>query len=360
MKTDRASRPKYPRRARIVLFICSCFVALLLGELLVRTAAPQPTYAFPQYLFENHPTRAYRLTPGVEGIVHTTEYKVPVRINSRGLRNSEVGERSPTRLRVLMLGDSFVMGYYSLEERSLVRLVERRLAERYGPVEIINAGVPSYGTVQELTFLCEEGEYYRPDVVVLAFCLSNDARDNANPERYEIVDGWRVREGKKPNLRSTFFRHSHLYRMVRFMLDDERVTLERRTRLYQTPQPETMTEAWQATDQALAGLVDECSRLSARLYVVAIPEMLQVYPDTWTRVQKDNPKFTLERDLPNRRLTELCARHGVPCLDLLPLLEKHVDERLYFETDPHWTPRGCELAGEIVGDWLAEELGRRD
>ncbi len=360
MNTRKPAQPRFGRRARIILLVCSCLVALLLGELLVRMVAPQPTYAFPQYLFENHPTRSYRLTPNFEGTVYTTEYKVPVKINSRGLRNPEVGAKSPGRLRVLMLGDSFVMGYYSLEEQSLVRYTERRLQDKYGPVEVINSGVPSYGTIQELTFLREEGATYQPDVVVLAFCLSNDARDNANPERYEIVDGWRVRQGKQPNLRSAIFRHSHLYRMTKFMLDEERVTLERRTRLYQTPVPDNMLEAWHATDAALAGLVEECSALHARFCVFAIPEMLQVYPKIWDMVCKDNPDFTLQRDLPNRRLAELCQARGIPCLDLMPMLESHTDEKLYFKSDPHWTPRGCELSGNAVGDWLAEQLKQPD
>ena len=343
--------------AKIILLVVSVLVALLLGEWLVRMVAPQPTYAFPQYLFENHPTRTYRLRPNFTGVVHTTEYEVPVSINSRGLRNPEVASEHPGRLRVLVIGDSFVMGYYSLAEKSFVRYIERALRERLGDqVEVINAGVPSYGNVQEVTFLSEEGDYYRPDAVLLAFCLSNDQRDNTFPERYEIVDGWRVRAGKKPNLHSLAFRKSHLYRFFRFMRENEEVSLENRVRLFDSVMNATMQEQWDATAGALDRFRATCNELGAPPFLVMIPESVQVYPDLWDIIKGQNPDRELEIDKPDRVLLDMCEARGIPALDLLPVLRKDNQQPLYFKYDPHWTPAGCEVAGRATGAWLADRL----
>jgi len=344
-------------RAKLILLAVSLVIALLLGEVMVRIFAPQPTYAFPQYLFENYASRTYRLCTNFEGIVHTPEYKVPVKINSRGLRNPEVTSAHPGRLRVLVLGDSFVMGYYSLEKKSFVRYIERALREKLGDnVEMINTGVPSYGNVQEVTFLREEGAWYRPDVVLMAFCLSNDERDNTFPERYEIVDGWRVRRGHRPNLHSLAFRYSDLYRLYHFMREKDEIDLENRVRLFEKVTNATMQEQWDATSRALDDYVRTSQSLHAPPYIVMIPEAVQVYPKFWKIVEKQNPERDLVPDKPDRVLEQMCQEKKIPTLDLLPVLKQHNDQQLYFRHDPHWTPAGCKIAGTATGQWLADEI----
>jgi len=100
--------------------------------------------------------------------------------------------------RVLVLGDSVAFGMDVADGESW----PERLA-RPG-LEVVNLAVPGFGTDQELLRLEREGLAYRPDVIVVGFCLANDLVDNAldsflysraHPKpRFELAgDGLRLR-----------------------------------------------------------------------------------------------------------------------------------------------------------------------
>lgn len=100
--------------------------------------------------------------------------------------------------RVLVLGDSVAFGMDVADGESW----PERLA-RPG-LEVVSLAVPGFGTDQELLRLEREGLAYRPDVIVVGFCLANDLVDNAldsflysraHPKpRFELAgDGLRLR-----------------------------------------------------------------------------------------------------------------------------------------------------------------------
>src|SRR5437870_3389065 len=100
---------------------------------------------------------------------------VDVKINSKGLREREIPyERTPSVLRILMLGDSFTEGWGVPFEQTFAKRIERLYAARGTPAEVINAGVGNYNTVMEVNYFLEEGHKYRPDIVVLNY-VPNDA-----------------------------------------------------------------------------------------------------------------------------------------------------------------------------------------
>ena len=104
------------------------------------------------------------------GVLHT---------NALGFRGPEVSLRksSGTR-RVLVVGDSYVFGIGVDTERTLPALLARHLnAGRREAWEVINLGVNSYSTDQELILFGEVGPQLEPDVVVLVVC-DNDFEAN--------------------------------------------------------------------------------------------------------------------------------------------------------------------------------------
>lgn len=84
-------------------------------------------------------------------------------------------ERDYDKTRILMLGDSIAFGFGVRPEETFSSILD--LSEEQ--VEVINLAVQGYGTDQELIRFQEEGLYYKPDVVILNFCLGNDFMDNA-------------------------------------------------------------------------------------------------------------------------------------------------------------------------------------
>jgi hypothetical protein len=75
---------------------------------------------------------------------------------------------------VLFLGDSFVWGYDVEQDERFTEI----LRDEFPRIRMVNAGVSGYGTDQEYLFLRRIWSNYKPDVVVLIFCIDNDRDDN--------------------------------------------------------------------------------------------------------------------------------------------------------------------------------------
>ena len=79
------------------------------------------------------------------------------------------------------------------------------VAERESPgLEVINFGVSSYGTAQELLTLREKVWAFNPDLVLLAFCTTNDVSDNLRALRLKHDIPYFVRKDGKLQLDDSF------------------------------------------------------------------------------------------------------------------------------------------------------------
>ena len=160
------------------LGLLSILLALAFCEAMLRVfgadVLPKPD------LYVTDPEVGKRMRPGWEG----DEFKAPVKINSKGLRNPETPYEKPEGVyRVLAIGDSWTFGFRMDEPDAYPRQLERILNER-GSVrgdprhfEVINAGVIGYSTDQEAAWLRIEGWKYQPDVVLLNYYPVNDTHN---------------------------------------------------------------------------------------------------------------------------------------------------------------------------------------
>ena len=77
--------------------------------------------------------------------------------------------------RVLWLGDSIVFGIGANYENTLPAIVERKANENFAgrSYRVVNMGVPSYNTEQELIQLEARGLALEPDAVILMFAIND-------------------------------------------------------------------------------------------------------------------------------------------------------------------------------------------
>lgn len=104
------------------------------------------------------------------------------RTNAEGFR-SEVEltpEPAPGRTRIFGIGDSVTWGIRVDREEAFLGRLEERLGERGEAVEVVNAGVVGYSTLQELRFLEHHAARYAPDVVLVNYC-DNDWLPSEDP-----------------------------------------------------------------------------------------------------------------------------------------------------------------------------------
>jgi len=113
------------------------------------------------------PALGYTLRPGTFRFA-ATEFDTLYRVNSAGLRDDEASLEAPE---VIVLGDSFAMGWGVDQEEAFPQVLERLLGRR-----VLNAAVSSYGTARELRLLGTL-DASRAGWLVIQFC-NNDYFEN--------------------------------------------------------------------------------------------------------------------------------------------------------------------------------------
>ena len=168
------------RRAVRVLLSWLLVAAITLGalEVVCRLLDPLGISYYPETArwldtLDVLPGRAgYRNHPGTSG----EYFGAPVHINSLGLRGAEIPTKAPGEFRILLMGDSFPFGIGVPVDQAFPAVLEK-LLQKDAPagrrVRVINMGVVSYNTDQELRQLEELGLSLQPDAVVLSYAVND-------------------------------------------------------------------------------------------------------------------------------------------------------------------------------------------
>lgn len=178
--------PRWLTRTIKIVF-CAAWTVIA-AELYLRIFMPVPI--LPRYIQassfgirENVPNETYtHMTP---------EYVVELRTNAQGIRDDREFSLAPPpdTARIVLLGDSFAIGYGVNYEESVPALLEADLKQALNrPVEVINLGVSGFGTAEELLMLEKRGMQYNPDLVIV-YWHSTDPVDNIRSNLFKLKDG---------------------------------------------------------------------------------------------------------------------------------------------------------------------------
>lgn len=321
----------------------------------------------------------YGINNGLRANVHQRwsdkDYDVSVAINSKRLRDREFPyEKERGVFRILALGDSFRFGFGVNGEDSYPKVLEKILndnseASRSPKYEVINAGVPGWGTAQEVVFWNVEGQKYDPDIVILCF-FENDPQDNVNAGLFDLKDGRLVQREAKKNLItkirevlrkvpvvSYLAQHSHFYNFVRMralhilygqisheeeakVLDKHEVKVldkhEVKERVKRQNTGESPVEVL-VTIAILNQFFADIEKAQKKLILFDVPGTLMKYPKIH--------EFLLQQ-----------AEGKIFLLDTRTFLEEHLqDEETTYLYDGHWNITGHRLAGQMLANFITAE-----
>lgn len=100
--------------------------------------------------------------------------------NNHGWRDKDREyENTKGAYRILILGDSVTFGAIVPADRVYTQTLEAKLTESGYNVEVINISYVGWGTDQEAEALINEGLLYRPNLIIVQFCM-NDLSGNAD------------------------------------------------------------------------------------------------------------------------------------------------------------------------------------
>ncbi len=184
-------------------------VGLILAEGVCRLLFPNPITGAPD---ENRNTwrveglvndeqLEFSFEPGYAGrMTLAGDYDVPFRINGQGLRaDADYAASHPGGRRILLVGDSFVFGIGVELQDTLGEQLERALnADDSGgpPVEVVAAGVPSYGLDHYAGLIERWVPRLQPDLVLVALFPGNDLLDYelSQRDRKVVIEGRLVKQ----------------------------------------------------------------------------------------------------------------------------------------------------------------------
>jgi lysophospholipase L1-like esterase len=269
------------------------------------------------------PTLGWRLRPGSYSNKPSYTFKHhQVSIYEYGLRNRPVSARAASDTkRIVVLGDSFTFAAAVPNENAFPAILENILSGS-GHYEVINAGVPGYGTAQEMLLMKElTGKKVVGDVFVLMISI-NDILDNLRLGEYGSTEKAPAQPcfelGEDGTLKRTHYpqkqyssnfvpRSTWRFYTVEVVSNRLRILLQTKPRfvnvlrrfgiqpkvprmpslIYGCYVDETSKPGVPLMKALIQEIRDEAYRNNAVLLVGMIPSPFQVYPDVYDPMLKE-------------------------------------------------------------------------
>jgi len=176
----------------LFLIAFSVLLSLLIGEVAFRFLYADKIVIFPRYVtdVQYNDFQIRRNVPDAHYWHKSPVGKWEFKINSKGFRDTREFEyeKAEGALRILVLGDSFTVGYEVGQQETFAFVLEQFLRKNGINAEVINAGMSGNSNAEELVFLEQEGIKYHPDIVILGF-FANDPVDNIKADLYRLKNG---------------------------------------------------------------------------------------------------------------------------------------------------------------------------
>jgi lysophospholipase L1-like esterase len=326
-----------------------------------------------------------------------------VTIDDRGLRAHSHPYKRRRGGTVVVLGDSFTFARETPTDKLFTQQLQTLLDKGGRDIGVVNAGVPGYGTAQELLLLKQLGEQHRlrADVVILVF-FTNDILDNLC-----LSYGNLIRQRIRPCFAVDATGRAVLQSQPEKVLERGDDTLVAASPggggLKSLAVARNMTEAWLQTQPSLVKFlgrvgvdanmtrmpallngwyrddvvrvgtpltaalireVDQQVRVSGgRLIVTMVPSPLQVYPETYLQVLRksfpDEPvvgAFGRQPLRPQELVRDMSRGAQVTFHDLMPFFRSHNGQTLFIPRDGHLNDAGHGLVAEALCQIVGEAL----
>lgn len=392
---------------KFVFIVITLFFILALSFLLLEYGLAPFYYSNVGYLKDKEfdPAIGWILKPGTYWVKPPHSFKEHrVHINRFGLRGEDIVEdNQKSKLRIIILGDSFTFAVAVPEEQifttQLESFLKQRLSSQY---EVINAGVPGYGNAQELLLMRKLiEEHIIADVYLLMF-FSNDILDNLRLDYGNLSENL-VQPGFVLDAKGQLELKYPPQKKIQDTLETFIPAEERQTRtksfevlsfkiksLMQTkpgfinlmnklglrikfPRIPGIINGWHREDVLETGiplmkailkeLKSEAERRNAKLLISMIPSPIQIYKDTYGPLLRstfpDNlsvDDFLKDPEKSQRIVKSICEELNIPFQDLHSIFQKNDDKVLFIASEGHLTEEGHAIVAHSLSEFIEQEL----
>lgn len=345
-----------------------------------------------------------------------------IHINRFGIRNREISSlRDKDTKRIIVLGDSFTFGKAVSNEVLFTTVLENILNRKKSGAgkykyEVINAGVPAYGTGQELLMMKYLADNGIIGDIYLLVMFTNDLFDNVRLSRNNLLvhaPGFVLDNEGKPVLKylpkevelsnhsefnnnnETKYKTSEVnvvarlkkyifnLKLIEFFKDRVGILLQTSPNVLRfiiklgikidVPGMPTTIDSWYNDDILTPGIPllkaliseinQEANNKNAKLLVALIPSQIEVNPNIFIPLIKENfhgdkkvDQWLTDTTRPQRMTREICSSLQIPFLDLQPELYKNNNKSLYLFKDGHFNVNSHAITAKSLADFMKIEL----
>jgi hypothetical protein len=374
------AREDYHARMKRVLFtavwLLLCVAALegalqlhyrwTAGEwLAARTALP---------LWAEDSNSGFRLRPLMRIVHNTKEFHTSIATNADGFRVATPGERfapepaDGTR-RVMLLGPSFAFGWGVDYEDTFLEALGRELQaaqpEDAPVLELINAGVPALGPVQQLAWFRAQGRNWHPDLVIQMVYGSPEVSADYSGSLRVTEGGYLVpRDAGWDRRAAAALKKSAIvfqaWSAVTRAGPSAGVQGAGRKLAAREEPFDPDVPAVRAAAAFYDDFVGAVREAGAEPLVVFLPLAYRVHPEDaprWRHRGVTDPEAGAAHD---RAFIVHLSSRGIPIVDVTDALRAAAadGERLYYRVDIHWTAAGHAVAAHAVAERLRADPAR--
>jgi lysophospholipase L1-like esterase len=320
----------------------------------------------------------------------TSEYDITGDINSLYMNDVAFSpDEDRTATRILALGDSHTYAVGVSTNQTWPKVLESKLNAQYGPHSFrsYNGGSTGFNMHQYLLRLIDQGPVVKPNYVIVGLSYATDLYDLLPPDHGGWIYGgdlardyfdfdvngrltkrhWEAKAGSvvagesgttAANVRqileySAIFRYLRRSKLALFIGSHETVggqslwpnmyiVLEKNVAPYHEYQ-------WHLFEDLISKMKSESDRQGAKLIIVGIPYLPQVYDDLWSSTFGKDPKYS--RTAAIERVSAYCKQSGITYVDTLngfQIKSKEVGRWLHYPKDAHPTAEGQEVIADQI------------
>jgi len=335
--------PKELMLLAISLSVCICCGEIVLSyakpEIVPRRYLLQKAIADP-YIADYSDYLPFTLPPNIDFVHKTTEFNVIYSINALGYRGAyprTIAKPSATQ-RILLLGDSFTLGWGNPVEQSYAGRLAATLAPKH--YEVINAGYKAgYSPDSYYAFFIKEGLALTPDIVIVFICTENDIDDIQNniwiktdrtqaPLAIRTIRNYADYQGELINVKH----HRLAWNYETPLLSESRLFIGLTGLFIKQPQALPFDMASQRFQQSINALQQVCRREHLPLLFFLIPA--KSYQATTSSLEQNQ----------HRLIRKLLASQQCTYYDL----SESLSTDSYFKEDAHLNAQGNAIVYEDV------------
>ncbi len=387
---------------RIILSLLSLFSSLVIVELFLAIFLPQKIFSLSYKMgnpcFKKSEVTVWTIKPNCEIRFKDfdTGESIYSKTNGLGYRNIdfEIKKREGEK-RILIEGDSFIVGWGVKDKNHVSYLLEKKLKE-FKPshplsnAKVINVGGNGgFGPDGYFLHLKSKGMNLEPDLVIFSVFVGDDLSDldqvnwfgkgtfgeplKAVSKTTLVDDSGYLIPMKIPFIyRIPVVRESHIAIFFTKVFSQtinaiktyryKKSPVEKRTSIYKCVFSDSCQSSVQHLYSKLLATIKASNNLMINSYhdgklhfvVLLIPADFQISPEA---IKKFNyigipANITIEANPnPQRHIKQMLEKENISYIDLLTPI-RNQSKKLYFNNDTHWNANGHESAATEIAKWL--------